>query len=92
MDRISFPRSDSVVYQLISVTKTAAGLRQGRKCPRRLYVVDHARAIDTIFHRGKVAETYNIGGFNEWRNIDLIRVVIRTVDRLLGRSEVRRSI
>ena len=52
-----------------------------------LYVVDHARAIDTIFHRGKVAETYNIGGFNEWRNIDLIRVVIRTVDRLLGRSE-----
>ena len=49
-----------------------------------LYVVDHARAIDTIFHRGKVAETYNIGG---WRNIDLIRVVIRTVDRLLGRSE-----
>ena len=52
-----------------------------------LYVVDHARAIDTIFHRGKVAETYNIGGFNEWRNIDLIRVVIRTVDRLLGRPE-----
>ena len=52
-----------------------------------LYVVDHARAIDTIFHRGKVGDTYNIGGFNEWRNIDLIRVVIRTVDRLLGRSE-----
>ncbi len=52
-----------------------------------LYVVDHARAIDTIFHNGKVAETYNIGGFNEWKNIDLIRVVIRTVDRLLGRPE-----
>ena len=52
-----------------------------------LYVVAHARAIDTIFHRGKVGDTYNIGGFNEWRNIDLIRVVIRTVDRLLGRSE-----
>ncbi|MCH5306362.1 MAG: dTDP-glucose 4,6-dehydratase [Rikenella sp.] len=52
-----------------------------------LYVVDHARAIDTIFHRGKVGETYNIGGFNEWRNIDLIRVVIRTTDRLLGRPE-----
>ena len=52
-----------------------------------LYVVDHARAIDTIFHRGKVGDTYNIGGFNEWRNIDLIHVVIRTVDRLLGRSE-----
>lgn len=52
-----------------------------------LYVVDHARAIDTIFHRGKVADTYNIGGFNEWKNIDLIRVLIRTVDRLLGREE-----
>lgn len=52
-----------------------------------LYVVDHARAIDVIFHRGKVAETYNIGGFNEWKNIDLIKVLIRTVDRLLGRPE-----
>ena len=52
-----------------------------------LYVEDHARAIDVIFHRGRPAETYNIGGFNEWKNIDLIRVVIRTVDRLLGRSE-----
>ncbi|PID90757.1 MAG: dTDP-glucose 4,6-dehydratase [Bacteroidetes bacterium] len=49
-----------------------------------LYVLDHARAIDTIFHRGKVGDTYNIGGFNEWRNIDLIRVIIETVDRLLG--------
>lgn len=52
-----------------------------------LYVVDHARAIDTIFHKGKVAETYNIGGFNEWKNIDIIKVVINTVDRLLGRKE-----
>ena len=52
-----------------------------------LYVVDHARAIDLIFHNGKVAETYNIGGFNEWKNIDLIRVLIKTVDRLLGRTE-----
>lgn len=52
-----------------------------------LYVVDHARAIDLIFHKGKVAETYNIGGFNEWKNIDIIKVVIRTVDRLLGRTE-----
>ena len=48
---------------------------------------DHARAIDTIFHRGRDGETYNIGGFNEWRNIDLIREIIRTVDRLLGRPE-----
>ncbi len=52
-----------------------------------LYVVDHARAIDTIFHNGRIAETYNIGGFNEWRNIDIIHVLIRTVDRLLGRPE-----
>ncbi|MCQ2162625.1 MAG: dTDP-glucose 4,6-dehydratase [Bacteroidales bacterium] len=52
-----------------------------------LYVVDHARAIDVIFHEGKTAETYNIGGFNEWKNIDLIKVLIRTVDRLLGREE-----
>lgn len=52
-----------------------------------LYVEDHARAIDIIFHKGKIAETYNIGGFNEWKNIDLIKVVIRTVDRLLGKPE-----
>ena len=52
-----------------------------------LYVEDHARAIDLIFHKGKVAETYNIGGFNEWKNIDIIKVLINTVDRLLGRPE-----
>ena len=52
-----------------------------------LYVEDHARAIDLIFHKGTVAETYNIGGFNEWKNIDIIKVLINTVDRLLGRPE-----
>ena len=52
-----------------------------------LYVEDHARAIDLIFHKGKVAETYNIGGFNEWKNIDLIKVMIKTVDRILGNPE-----
>ena len=52
-----------------------------------LYVEDHARAIDLIFHEGKVAETYNIGGFNEWKNIDLIKVMIATVDRILGNPE-----
>lgn len=52
-----------------------------------LFVEDHARAIDLIFHKGKVAETYNIGGFNEWKNIDLIKVIIKTVDRLLGIPE-----
>ena len=52
-----------------------------------LYVVDHARAIDIIFHNGKDGDTYNIGGFNEWKNIDLIKVIITTVDRLLGNPE-----
>ena len=52
-----------------------------------LYVEDHARAIDLIFLKGRVADTYNIGGFNEWKNIDLIKVIIRTVDRLLGNPE-----
>ena len=52
-----------------------------------LFVEDHARAIDVIFHDGKIAETYNIGGFNEWKNIDLIKVMIRTVDKILGNPE-----
>ena len=52
-----------------------------------LYVEDHARAIDLIFHKGRIAETYNIGGFNEWKNIDLIKVMIRTVDSILGNPE-----
>ena len=52
-----------------------------------LYVEDHARAIDLIFHKGNTSDTYNIGGFNEWKNIDIIKVVIKTVDRLLGRPE-----
>ena len=52
-----------------------------------LYVEDHARAIDLIFHEGKVAETYNIGGFNEWKNIDIVKLLIKVTDRLLGRPE-----
>lgn len=52
-----------------------------------LYVEDHARAIDKIFHEGKISETYNIGGFNEWKNIDIIKVLIKTVDRLIGNPE-----
>ena len=71
-------------------------IRQGRPLPVYgrgenvrdwLYVEDHARAIDTIFHRGRAGATYNIGGFNEWRNIDLIRLLVRTTDRLLGNPE-----
>lgn len=52
-----------------------------------LWVEDHAAAIDLIFHRGKTGETYNIGGNNEWKNIDLIRLLCRIMDRKLGRSE-----
>lgn len=52
-----------------------------------LHVEDHARAIDLIFHEGQSGETYNIGGGNEWRNIDLVRLIVRTTDRLLGRPE-----
>ena len=50
-----------------------------------LFVEDHARAIDVIFHEGKIAETYNIGGFNEWKNIDIIKTIIKVVDLILGR-------
>ncbi|CAG4995312.1 dTDP-glucose 4,6-dehydratase [Dyadobacter sp. CECT 9275] len=51
-----------------------------------LYVEDHARAIDVIFHQGKVGETYNIGGHNEWKNIDLVLLLCRTMDVKLGRE------
>lgn len=52
-----------------------------------LYVIDHAKAIHQIFHKAKTGETYNIGGFNEWQNIDLIKELIRQVDEKLGKSE-----
>src|SRR5690606_26965443 len=51
-----------------------------------LYVIDHARAIDMVFHDGKEGETYNIGGFNEWQNIDLIKILIKQMDEKLGRE------
>lgn len=71
-------------------------IRQGRPLPVYgkgenvrdwLYVEDHASAIDIIFHKGKIGDTYNIGGFNEWKNIDLIRVLIKVTDKLLGNPE-----
>jgi len=52
-----------------------------------LWVVDHARAIDVIFHKGEIGETYNIGGFNEWTNIDLIKLMCRKMDEKLGRKK-----
>jgi len=51
-----------------------------------LWVEDHARAIDTIFHKGKIGETYNIGGWNEWTNIDLVKEMCRILDEKLNRS------
>ena len=52
-----------------------------------LYVEDHARAIDLIYHKGKNTETYNIGGFNEWTNIDLIKVMCIQMDEILGNEK-----
>lgn len=51
-----------------------------------LYVIDHAIAIDLVFHQGKNHETYNIGGFNEWKNIDLVKLLCQKMDEKLGRS------
>jgi dTDP-glucose 4,6-dehydratase len=51
-----------------------------------LYVLDHAKAIDMVFHKGKNGETYNIGGFNEWKNIDLVRLLCGIMDKKLNRE------
>lgn len=52
-----------------------------------LYVEDHARAIDDVFHKGKIGETYNIGGFNEWKNIDVVKLLCKILDGKLNRAE-----
>ncbi|MEN9997351.1 MAG: dTDP-glucose 4,6-dehydratase [Bacteroidota bacterium] len=52
-----------------------------------LWVEDHARAIDTIFHKGRIGESYNVGGLNEWTNIELVRFLCKMMDQKLGRSE-----
>jgi len=52
-----------------------------------LWVEDHARAIDVIFHKGKLGETYNIGGFNEWKNLDIVHLLCRIMDKKLNRAE-----
>jgi dTDP-glucose 4,6-dehydratase len=52
-----------------------------------LFVKDHARAIDVVFHKGTIGETYNIGGFNEWKNIDIVNLLCGIMDRKLGRAE-----
>lgn len=60
---------------------------QGENIRDWLYVEDHAAAIDAIFHRGKPGQVYNIGGNNEWRNIDLVNLLCTTMDHKLGREE-----
>ncbi|MBP5259554.1 MAG: dTDP-glucose 4,6-dehydratase [Paludibacteraceae bacterium] len=67
--------------QPIPVYGKGANVRDG------LWVDDHARAIDVIFHKGRLGETYNIGGHNEWSNLDLIKLLCRIMDRKLGREE-----
>ena len=52
-----------------------------------LYVIDHAIAIDLIFHKGVLTETYNIGGFNEWKNIDLVKLLCNQMDIKLNREK-----
>ena len=88
MDLISFPKKLIPLFiNNIRHRKPLPVYGKGENVRDWLYVVDHARAIDVIFHKGKVADTYNIGGFNEWKNIDIIKMVIKTVDHLLGRVD-----
>ena len=57
-----------------------------------MYVEDHAEAGDLIYHKGKNSETYNIGGFNEWTNIDLIKVMCLKMDEILGKRELQNNL
>jgi dTDP-glucose 4,6-dehydratase len=74
-----------ITYNIIN-NKPLPVYGQGQNIRDWLYVEDHALAIDTIFHNGELGDTYNVGGFNEWRNIDLIKTIIKIVDRLLKRE------
>lgn len=67
--------------------KTLPVYGKGENVRDWLYVEDHARAIDSIFHKGKIGEVYNIGGNNEWKNIDLVQLLCRIMDKKLGREE-----
>jgi dTDP-glucose 4,6-dehydratase len=76
-----------VCIQAIKSNKTIPIYGDGNYTRDWLYVEDHARAIKTILEHGKVGETYNIGGLNEWKNMDLVKVLIRETDKALGRPE-----
>ncbi len=73
-----------IIYNIIH-QKPLPVYGRGENIRDWLYVEDHARAIDLIFHKGRCGETYNIGGNNEWQNIDLVKLLIEITDRLLGR-------
>jgi dTDP-glucose 4,6-dehydratase len=75
------------VHQQHSPLQTLTYLRKGENVRDWLYVIDHAQAIDLVFHKGKIGETYNIGGFNEWKNIDVVRLLCKIMDKKLGRAE-----
>ena len=74
-----------VIYNIIN-SKPLPVYGQGQNIRDWLYVEDHASAIDTIFHKGELGDTYNVGGLNEWKNIDLIKTIVKIVDRLLKRE------
>lgn len=76
-----------VCIQAIKNNKTIPIYGDGNYTRDWLYVEDHARAIKTILEEGKPGETYNIGGLNEWKNMDLVKVLIRETDKALGRPE-----
>ena len=76
-----------VCIQAIKNNKTIPIYGDGNYTRDWLYVEDHARAIKTILEEGKPGETYNIGGLNEWKNIDLVKLLIRETDKALGRPE-----
>jgi dTDP-glucose 4,6-dehydratase len=76
-----------VCIQAIKSNKTIPIYGDGNYTRDWLYVEDHARAIKTILEEGKSGETYNIGGLNEWKNIDLVKVLIRETDKALGRPK-----
>ena len=88
MGQINFPEKLIPLFiQNIIDEKPLPVYGKGENIRDWLYVIDHAKAIDVIFHQGKLADTYNIGGFNEWKNIDLIRVLCHIMDNKLGRNE-----
>jgi len=75
-----------IIHNIIH-QKTLPVYGKGENVRDWLYVEDHARAIETIFHKGKTGETYNIGGFNEWKNIDVVKLLCNILDRKLNRAE-----